>query len=139
MLLLRMALARQRGHEGLITRWLPRFFSRGLRRLTLPCPRNASGGQDVRACGRTPEPPPRRPQLVGSRRPRFHQLRRLWHSDHLSSCPRPIPEPNGSGDRPRHQRGNIYSGPKRVSRLPPRIGFIASPPLDVPPACPRLP
>jgi hypothetical protein len=58
MLLLRMALARQRGHEGLITRWLPRFFSRGLRRLTLPCPRNASGGQDVRACGRTPEPPP---------------------------------------------------------------------------------
>ena len=46
---------------------------------------------------------------------RLHKSLDTPRSDHLSSCPWPLPEPNGSGDRPRHQRGNIHSGPKRVS------------------------
>ena len=35
-------------------------------------------------------------------------------------------DPHGGGDRPNHQRGNIYGRPKTVPRLPPGIGSIAS-------------
>jgi hypothetical protein len=38
----------------------------------------------------------------------------------------------GVCDGPHHQRRNVYTGSKAVSRLPPGIGSVASPPLDVP-------